>query len=410
VKARSPARREGRPLFRSLRLRIALSHGLVLALIVFVLGTVGYVLLSASLNHQATNAVRAAAQEQTDRVGESGPAVGPPDKDAPSSAAIRTAVFLPDGQIAGEQGDVPSWLRPQPSPITTIRAHNEDVRVATIVLRQGGRIVATAVAGKSLAPETALLRQVRLLLIGGGLAGFLASMLAGWILSGRAARPVRRAYEAQAAFAADASHELRTPLAFVQSGVEVLAQTDPQLGSEVLREIGYLTSITERLLALARTPGDRSELELHPVQVESVCRQAARRSERALGLCVSLDLGDSAVALADPVALEAALDAVLENVAQHGGGKATLGVARNKGGIVVSVADRGQGLSPEMRERAFERFVRADPARTRANGGAGLGLPLARSLVEAQHGRMWLDETPGGGLTACIQLEAPVGR
>jgi signal transduction histidine kinase len=410
MKARPAGRREGRRLFRSLRLRIALSHGLVLALIVFLLGGVGYVLLSVSLNNQATNAVRAAAQEQTDRVGEPGSGVSTPDKDAPSSAAIRSAVFLPDGNIGGEQSDVPSWLRPQRAPIATIRARGEDVRIATIAIRRDGRIVATVVAGKSLAPETALLRQVRLLLILGGLAGFLASMLAGWILSGRAARPVRRAYEAQAAFAADASHELRTPLAFVQSGVEVLGQKDPQLGSEVLREIGYLTSITERLLALARTPDERAPLELHPIQVEAVCREAARRGERALGLCVSLDLDRSAMALADPVALEAALDAVLENVARHGGGLATMGVARNKAGVVISVTDRGRGLSPEMRERAFERFVRADPARTRANGGAGLGLPLARSLVEAQHGTMWLDETPGGGLTACIQLGAPVRR
>src|SRR5947209_2208355 len=110
MKARPSPRREGYRLFRSLRLSIALSHGLVLTLMVFVLGTVGYVLLSASLSHQATNAVRAAAQEQTDRVGEFGPAVGPPDTDVPSSAAIRSAVFLPGGQIAGEQNDVPSWL------------------------------------------------------------------------------------------------------------------------------------------------------------------------------------------------------------------------------------------------------------------------------------------------------------
>ena len=70
------------------------------------------------------------------------------------------------------------------------------------------------------------------------------------------------------------------------------------------------------------------------------------------------------------------------------------------------MADHGPGMSPELRERAFERFVRADPARSRASGGAGLGLPLARSLIEAQRGRMWLDETPGGGITARIELRA----
>jgi signal transduction histidine kinase len=265
------------------------------------------------------------------------------------------------------------------------------------------------VAGRSLAPEDALLHRVGLLLIAGGLAGVAASMFAGWLLSGRASRPVRRAYEAQAAFASDASHELRTPLAFVQSGVEVLAQHDAELGSDVLREIGYLTGITERLLRMARTQGDRVEFDLQPVQVGAVCREAAARSARALGVRLDLRVADGVVAMADPVAFEAALDAVLENVARHGGGEAVMEAAVRGSGVIVSVSDRGPGLSPELRERAFERFVRADPARSRASGGAGLGLPLARTLIDAQHGRMWLDETPGGGVTALIELRGADG-
>src|SRR5438105_1361962 len=108
---------------------------------------------------------------------------------------------------------------------------------------------------RSLPLRMALSHGLVLALILGGLAGVVASMIAGWVLSGRAARPVRRAYDAQAAFASDASHELRTPLAFVRSGVEVLAEHDQELGADVLREIGYLTSITDRLLSMARMQG-----------------------------------------------------------------------------------------------------------------------------------------------------------
>jgi signal transduction histidine kinase len=401
------ARGEGRPLFRSLRLRMAVSHGAVLALILLILGWVGYVLLAANLDHEATGEVLVAARSEIDRVSDSGRVMPPTDTDVPSSSAIREAVFLPGGRIVGDTADVPPWLRPQRREVSTIRVRGEDVRVATLELRVGGGPTrGTIVAAKSLAPEAALLHRVRLLLILGGLAGVAASMVAGWILSGRAARPVRRAYEAQAAFASDASHELRTPLAFVQSGVEVLSEHDPDLGSDVLREIGYLTSITERLLTMARTQGGRVQFDVRPVDIGTVCRRAAERNGRALGVRVDVAVPVDAVAMADAVTLEAALDVVLENVSRHGGGRAAIDVVARDGAVVVSVADHGPGLPAELRTRVFDRFVRADPARSRASGGAGLGLPLARTLIEAQHGRIWLDETPGGGVTARIQLRA----
>jgi signal transduction histidine kinase len=388
---------------------MALSHGLVLGLILLILGGVGYFLLAASLNREATNEVQTAAQSEIDRVRESGQILPPADKDVPSSSAIRLAVILPGGRVVAEVSEVPSWLRPQREPVTTIRAHGEDVRIVTIVLRKGPQWIGTIVAGKSLEPEHALLSRVRLLLTGGGLVGVVASMMAGWFLSGRASRPVRRAYEAQAAFASDASHELRTPLAFVRSGVEVLSPHEPQLGAEILREVGYLTSIADRLLDLARIQNGNPVLPLQRVALEPLCREAAARSRRALGIRLELRIPPGLEGMADPVGFEAALDAVLENVARHGGSEATIEAAARDGRVVVSVVDHGPGLSPELRQRAFERFVRADPARTRASGGAGLGLPLARSLIEAQRGRVWLDQTPGGGVTARIEIRGAVG-
>jgi signal transduction histidine kinase len=96
---------------------------------------------------------------------------------------------------------------------------------------------------------------------------------------------------------------------------------------------------------------------------------------------------------------------VLENVARHGGGEAIVSCRKAGDRIRISVADHGPGMSPEHRARAFDRFFRADQARTHT-GGAGLGLSLARSLVESRGGRMWLSETPGGGLTTVIDLPA----
>jgi signal transduction histidine kinase len=99
------------------------------------------------------------------------------------------------------------------------------------------------------------------------------------------------------------------------------------------------------------------------------------------------------------------LDAVLENVARHGGGEADIHWDLDGAHeAVVTIEDHGPGMPAEAHHRAFERFFRADLSRTRDTGGAGLGLALARALVEAQRGRMWLGPTPGGGLTASIAL------
>ena len=129
----------------------------------------------------------------------------------------------------------------------------------------------------------------------------LASLAAGWWLAGRAVRPVERAYEAQAGFAADASHELRTPLTFIRSGVEVLAERDPELGRDVLSEVDYLTGLTQRLLLLARAERGTVTLERGPVDVAAVCRSAARTERGAHADALSLDGPGRLVALGDRV-------------------------------------------------------------------------------------------------------------
>jgi signal transduction histidine kinase len=289
--------------------------------------------------------------------------------------------------------------------VTDIGVSGEQVRVVTVPVERGGQVVATVVAGRSIEAEANLLHRVRLLLLFGGAVGIGVSLAAGWWMAGRAVRPVERAYEAQAGFAADASHELRTPLTFIRSGVEVLADHDPDLGDQVLSEVDYLTGLTQRMLLLARADRGAVALEPMPIDVAEICRSAARRSERASGTRLTLQGGDAS-AIGDRIAAEAALDAVLENVCVHGGGEAVVRWAQDPKRCTISIEDHGPGIPPGLVERAFERFTRADPSRTRTTGGAGLGLPLARALVEAQGGRMWLEDTTGGGLTAKIALRA----
>jgi len=393
-------------MFRSLRLRIALSHALVMIVILLALGFVVQFLLARSLNASVTDELTASASGVVEHIEEEGRPVAPPDSDIPSQAGVQLAVYATPGDIlVGELRETPVWLKRYRAQVTDLAVSGERVRVVVLPAEVAGQAVAWVAAGRSMLPEDQLLRRVRLLLLAGSAVAVVASLGAGWWLAGRSVRPVERAYEAQAGFAADASHELRTPLTFVRQGVEVMAERDPQLGAEVLSEVDYLTGLTGRLLDLARAEGGGGALTLEPVDVGRVMHSAVRRSERAHGNHLSTE-GEPMAVIADPVALEAVLDAVLENVARHGGGTADVTLRPDGDHAVLTVADHGPGIPGDLHDRAFERFFRADPSRARDTGGAGLGLTLAQALVVAQHGRMWLEPTPGGGLTARISLPA----
>ncbi|MEO8423987.1 MAG: HAMP domain-containing sensor histidine kinase [Actinomycetota bacterium] len=392
-------------MFRSLRSRLTFSHALVFAMILLALGWVLQLVLDRNLDGSATNELLTAARGQASRIERSAEIQPPFDSDVPSAASLQMAVFAEPGDVyVGEPSEALAWLKHYPAETTDLTVSGERVRVVAVPAVVDGRTVAWVVAGRSLAAEDALVHRVRSLLLVGSALAILVSLAAGWWLAGRAVRPVERAYEAQAGFAADASHELRTPLTFIRSGVEVLAERDPDLGRDVLSEVDYLTGLTQRLLLLARAERGGVTLERVPVDVAEICRSAARRSEGAHATSLSLVGPDSLVATGDRVGTEAALDAVLENVKIHGGGAAELRWTPNGTEAVLSVADHGPGLDPEAADRAFERFFRADPSRTRDTGGAGLGLALARAMVEAEGGRMWVEPTPGGGLTAFVAL------
>jgi signal transduction histidine kinase len=398
-------------MFRSLRFRMAMSHALVLAVLLLLLGGFTQFLLARSLDRGATDELRNAAAGQVQRINEKGAPVAPIDSDIPSSAGIKVAVYKPDGELVGEPAETPSWLQRYPGQITNLTVEGERVRVVTVPAEINGQTVAWVSTGRSLVTEDAILHRVRMILLLGGVLAVLASMAAGWWLAGRAVKPVERAYEAQAGFAADASHELRTPLTFIRSGVEVLAEEDPELGGEVLGEVDYLTGLTQRLLFLARAERGSVSFELAPLRVGDVCASAARRSERAHGNRIRIEDSPPLEAMADAIALEAILDSVLENVKVHGGGIAAIAWKAEGHQATISVVDHGPGLPPGDESRAFERFFRADPSRTRDTGGAGLGLALARAMAEAQGGEMWVEPTPGGGLTARIALRlAPPER
>ena len=315
----------------------------------------------------------------------------------------------------------------------------------------GGAIV---VARSLSERDDALDRIARELLIAGPLAVLLAS-LAGYGLAAAALRPVeamrRRAAVVSAAtpgmlpvppardeisrlavtlnemlsrlqaaleherrFVADASHELRTPVALLRTELE-LALRRPRAPEELqlalrsaLVEAERLSQLADDLLLLARTEDGSLPVRSERIEVAAVFETVttrfatrARESGRALRAEPT-----TVVISADPNRLEQALDNLVENALSYGAGEVTIFAEARENVLDLHVADRGPGFDDAFLDRAFDRFSRADKARS--EGGSGLGLSIVQLIAEAHGGRATASNRAGGGADVWLTLPAGV--
>ncbi len=212
-------------------------------------------------------------------------------------------------------------------------------------------------------------------------------------------------------FVADAAHELRTPLTSLRGYAELFRQgalPDDAAVSNAMRRIesegARMARLVDELLLLARL--DQSQgVERAPVDLVPLVRDATEDfrvvdPDRPM----TTTFADSAVVLGDPLRLRQVIDNLLANVRTHTPANAAVrvSVTTTPASASIVVADTGPGITAEDRERLFERFWRADPARTRSRGGTGLGLAIVASLVDAQGGTIDVQSEPGEGATFTV--------
>ncbi|WP_168214221.1 sensor histidine kinase [Prauserella flavalba] len=335
------------------------------------------------------------------------------------------------------------------------------VRIGAAPTGDGSRIAVVAVTLSDRDAAVADLRQE--LLIGLPLA-LLASAVGAYLLAAAALRPVERmraraaaitaeapdqrlpvpaardeisrlgitfndlldrlhaALERERQFVADASHDLRTPLSLLTTELE-LALRRPRTARELtaalgsaLEETGRLSRLAQDLLLLART--DQASIdhvgitsrspevvEVRPVIESVIARYRTSTGERevildsAPGLSVRTDADD----------LDRAMANLIDNAVQHGRPPIIITVqpaatTRSQGTMTVEVRDHGPGFDPDFLPRAFDRFTRADDARTR--GGTGLGLAIVAALARRNGGRVTATNHPDGGTTVTLTLRA----
>ena len=226
------------------------------------------------------------------------------------------------------------------------------------------------------------------------------------------------AFAAQRQFVADASHELRNPLAIIRTNVDV-ALADPDASPDDLRQAiavvkragDRMTLLVDDLLALARRQQPTPEHE--PVDLGAAVAEASEDfvvPAEARGIVLDRAIAEGVVVSGDREALKRVVANLLHNAVRLAppGSRIRLATGSERDRAWIAVADEGPGISPEDQAHVFDRFWRADKARSRADGGTGLGLAIVRQIVESHGGEVRLHSKVGVGSSFVVWL--PVAR
>jgi len=215
---------------------------------------------------------------------------------------------------------------------------------------------------------------------------------------------------------ANVSHELKTPISALRAHLENLQdgveEADPETLQVMLAQSERLARLVEQLLELSRlesgdVPLRRERVPLRPLVSQVLSEIEVTRPGREVALEEHVP-DDLPPVFADPERVHQVLFNLLDNALRFtpAGGRVTVSASPHDGSVDVAVTDTGPGISPEHLPRLFERFYRIDTSRSRNEGGTGIGLAIARSVVEAHGGRIWAESEPGRG--AVFTFELPV--
>ncbi|MHC1760984.1 MAG: sensor histidine kinase [Negativicutes bacterium] len=370
------------------------------------------------LKHGAKSREKGSREKQTDfpvetayvlfAVRSDGTVISPPNQDP----AVRppTAVL------------VDAKVEKKPAVYTMDRGREEKTRFLWMVMtiQEDGEHRGSLIVGRDLSAFDHFLLQLSRTLWGSITAFLLVAGLIGYVAAGRAMAPIRRSFETQRRFAADASHELRTPLSVIQASLDVVEKEDRERLSPLSRqifddlkdEVRRMSRLTGSLLTLARADTGTVKLNREQFGAGSVAEHVFRVMlplAQDRGVKAELTVSRDVALYADKDRITQLLMILMDNGIKFtpAGGRVTLLVGREKNDVaLLEVSDTGIGVASEDRQRIFERFYRADKARSREEGGAGLGLSIAFWIVTAHGGSIEARPGADGGTAFRVLLPA----
>ena len=218
-------------------------------------------------------------------------------------------------------------------------------------------------------------------------------------------------------FTADASHELRAPLALITTAAEVSLRRErsreelAEVLKKVVRESHHMSRLIGSLLDLARGDARQHKLQFARVEITALLRGLCNEltpAAAAKGLDLAADLPDSDVpVIGDSTELRRLFLLLMDNAIKYTeAGSVQLAIAATSSNVTVTIADTGIGIEPAALDHVFDRFWRADKVRSRAEGGAGLGLALAAQIVQRHGGSISVESEPGHGSKFTVKLPA----
>ncbi|WP_371381267.1 sensor histidine kinase [Sporomusa aerivorans] len=264
--------------------------------------------------------------------------------------------------------------------------------------------------------EVQLLNNCLWLIVGGGVISVFGIILAGFLLAKRAMVPIQEAWEKQQQFVSDVSHELRSPLTGIYSNAELMLRyPDKSIREEchrintIMKESKRMTKLIASLLTLARSDSGKSDLNLGVINLSAVINEVISHFEvfkelNHIGLTANIE--PNVEVAGDKDRLHQLMVILLDNAFKFtpAGGQVTVGCYIANRNAIISVRDTGIGIVPENIPRIFDRFFRGDKSRSRNSGGAGLGLAIAKWIVEKHGGKIDVKSAAGKGTKFIISL------
>jgi signal transduction histidine kinase len=331
-----------------------------------------------------------------------------------------------DGNLLLNPNPFTPPMQPDKTAVIAAKKNGTDLRTINLINGTPIRLLTYSVPpqsgfdviqlGKPFDDQVRLLNQLLTGLITSGIIVILFLGFGSWWLAGRSLRATQRSWELQQTFIANASHELRTPLTLIRASSEVaLRQTQPNsnqqgLLRDVMAECDHMSQLVEDLLLISKLDTHQLKLENEIISIPSLINEVIHKFQPLVEKqSISLTAGNLYGEIrGDRMRIRQVLIILLDNALRFTPKNGTIKISSEQKGrlVKISVQDSGKGISGEDLEHVFERFYQAKFETDMENRGNGLGLSIAKSLVEAHDGKIHIVSRPGDGTT--VEFFLPV--